>query len=115
MGEMQHSVEQNAVFDPPARHATGLIHGFDQSVYRHRAGRLSDRHFPGRQPADANQLRAETHSARERLIRTATIRDCRLSRTFQTDTYTGFSGGDIVPFIPGSRFSVFDKLNGGPA
>ena len=28
--------------------------------------------------------------------------------TFDTDTFTGFSGGDIAPFIPGSRFNVFN-------
>ena len=28
---------------------------------------------------------------------------------FDTDTYTGFSGGDVAPFIPGSRFRVFDN------
>ena len=28
---------------------------------------------------------------------------------FDTDTYTGFSGGDIAPFLPGSRFKVFDN------
>ena len=28
---------------------------------------------------------------------------------FDTDTYTGFSGGDVAPFIPGSRFKVFDN------
>ena len=27
---------------------------------------------------------------------------------FDTDTYTGFSGGDIAPFVPGSRFQIFD-------
>jgi hypothetical protein len=30
------------------------------------------------------------------------------SSLFDTDTHTGFSGGDVAPFIPGSRFSVFD-------
>jgi hypothetical protein len=29
--------------------------------------------------------------------------------TFDTDTYTGFSGGDVAPFIPGSRFQIFDE------
>ena len=29
--------------------------------------------------------------------------------TLDTDTYTGYSGGDVVPFIPGSRFKVFDN------
>ena len=28
---------------------------------------------------------------------------------FDTDTYTGFSGGDVMPFLPGSRFSIFDN------
>jgi hypothetical protein len=28
--------------------------------------------------------------------------------TFATDTALGFSGGDVAPFIPGSRFRVFD-------
>ena len=26
-----------------------------------------------------------------------------------TDTYTGFSGGDVAPWVPGSRFQVFDN------
>ena len=28
---------------------------------------------------------------------------------FATDTTIGFSGGDVAPFIPGSRFRVFDQ------
>jgi hypothetical protein len=28
---------------------------------------------------------------------------------FSTDTSLGFSGGDVAPFIPGSRFRVFDN------
>jgi hypothetical protein len=27
---------------------------------------------------------------------------------FATDTYLGFSGGDVAPLIPGSRFKIFD-------
>jgi hypothetical protein len=29
--------------------------------------------------------------------------------TFHTDTALGFSGGDIAPFVPGSRFRIFDN------
>ncbi len=29
--------------------------------------------------------------------------------TFATDTSLGFSGGDVAPMIPGSRFRVFDN------
>jgi hypothetical protein len=28
--------------------------------------------------------------------------------TIATDTNLGFSGGDVMPFLPGSRFRVFD-------
>jgi hypothetical protein len=28
---------------------------------------------------------------------------------FNTDTYTGFSGGDVAPWVPGSRFSIFNN------
>jgi hypothetical protein len=28
---------------------------------------------------------------------------------FDTDTYTGFSGGDVAPWFPGSRFSIFNN------
>jgi len=28
---------------------------------------------------------------------------------FQTDTSLGFSGGDVAPMIPGSRFRIFDN------
>ena len=28
--------------------------------------------------------------------------------TFATDTNLGFSGGDVMPFLPGSRFRIFD-------
>jgi len=27
---------------------------------------------------------------------------------FATDTYIGYSGGDVIPFVPGSRFRIFD-------
>jgi putative exosortase-associated protein (TIGR04073 family) len=28
---------------------------------------------------------------------------------FATDTESGFSGGDVLPMIPGSRFRIFDS------
>jgi len=28
---------------------------------------------------------------------------------FDTDTYVGYSGGDVAPFVPNSRFKVFDS------
>ena len=31
------------------------------------------------------------------------------SGLLDTDTHTGFSGGDVAPWIPGNRFTVFDN------
>jgi hypothetical protein len=28
---------------------------------------------------------------------------------FATDTAIGYSGGDVAPFIPGSRFRIFEN------
>jgi hypothetical protein len=27
---------------------------------------------------------------------------------YDTDTYSGYSGGDVAPIIPGSKFRIFD-------
>jgi putative exosortase-associated protein (TIGR04073 family) len=107
MGEIRRSVEQTAVFDSPeAGYTTGLIHGFDQSVYRTAMGAYQIVTFPAGDALSQSQFdkkyvpqgTAYPESYRPGLID---------STTFQTDTYFGFSGGDIAPFVPGSRFSVF--------
>src|SRR5271170_6776554 len=107
LGEMQRSVEQTSVFDSPnAGYTTGVIHGFDQSVYRTVAGAYQIVTFPaGNALSDSSfdqkyipKGTAYPDSYRPGLPDTS---------AFQTDTYFGFSGGDIAPFVPGSRFSVF--------
>ncbi len=111
LGEMSRSVEQTAVFDSPeAGYTTGVIHGFDQSVYRTVAGAYQIVTFPAGDTLSQSSFdqkyvpkgTAYPDSYRPGLIATS---------TFQTDTYIGFSGGDIAPFVPGSRFSVFPNAN----
>ena len=104
LGEMRASVEQSAVLD--SNYSTGLIHGFDQSVYRTVCGAYQVATFPaGDYLTDTSfekkyipQGTAYPDSYRPGLIDTT---------TFQTDTYFGFSGGDEFPYVPGSRFAVF--------
>ena len=107
MGEIQRSVEQTSVFDSPeAGYTTGFIHGFDQSVYRTVAGAYQIVTFPaGNTLSDSSfdQKYIPKGTAYPDSYRPGLSSDS----VFQTDTYFGFSGGDIAPFVPGSRFSVF--------
>jgi putative exosortase-associated protein (TIGR04073 family) len=107
MGEMQRGVEQTAIFDSPeAGYTTGFIHGFDQSVYRTVAGAYQIVTFPA-----GNVLTQSSFDQKYIPKGTAYPDSYRPglidSSAFQTDTFFGFSGGDIAPFVPGSRFAVF--------
>ena len=109
MGEIQRSVEQTAVFDSPeSGYTTGFIHGFDQSVYRTVAGAYQIVTFP------AGNALSDTSFEQKYIPKGTTYPDSYRpglfnGSTFQTDTYFGFSGGDVAPFVPGSRFSVFQN------
>jgi putative exosortase-associated protein (TIGR04073 family) len=105
LGEMQRAIEQQSVFEPQDGVAYGVIHGFDRSVARTGIGiyevvtfpfppyhPVFTKHFtPGPAYPDAFTPRRFSDSI------------------FNTSTYAGFNGGDIAPFVPGSRFSVFDN------
>ena len=106
LGEMQRSVEQYTIFDPQAGMATGIIHGFDQSVYRTVAGAYQIVTFP------AGNTLTDSSFEQKYMPKGAAYPDSYRPglpdmASFQTDTYFGFSGGDVAPFVPGSRFSVF--------
>ena len=88
--------------------ATGVIHGFDQSVYRTVAGAYQIVTFP------AGNLLTQTSFEQKYMPKGTPYPDSyhpglpALS-AFQTDNYTGFSGGSVAPFIPGNRFSIFEN------
>jgi len=105
-GDMRRSVEQNAVFTAPdVNYSYGVIHGFCQSVSRIGLGVYEVATFPipSYDPILTDYVPAAPQypdSYRPGIIS---------STTFDTDTYTGFSGGDVAPFIPGSRFKIFEN------
>jgi putative exosortase-associated protein (TIGR04073 family) len=107
LGEIQRSVEQTSVFDSPeAGYTTGFIHGFDQSVYRTVAGAYQIVTFP------AGNALSDSSFEQKYIPKGTPYPDSYRPGlpdfpVFQTDTYFGFSGGDIAPFVPGSKFSVF--------
>jgi len=106
MGEMRRSIEQTAVLDSPdAGYTTGAVRGFDRSLARTGLGVFEIVTFPlpPYGPMFTGYLKPEPvypESYKPGLISDS---------TFDTDTFTGFTGGDVAPFIPGSRFKIFDN------
>lgn len=106
MGELRRSVEQTAVLDSPdAGYTVGVIHGFDRSVARTGLGiyDILTFPFPPYRPLFTRYISPEPvypDSYKPGLI---------AGSTFNAHTYIGFSGGDVAPFVPGSRFKVFDS------
>ena len=107
MGEMRRTVEQTTVFESPG-------------IGCHRRLRSRLRPYPGsHRPRPVSKWRpsrcrlttrfSPNISSPNRCSRTATSPAVISDPLFDTDTYTGFSGGDIAPFIPGSRFTIFEN------
>jgi putative exosortase-associated protein (TIGR04073 family) len=105
-GEMRRSIEQNAVLDSPdVGYTYGGYSGFHKSLTRASVGIYEVLTFPlpPYHPVLTSYIPAKPQFPES--YRPGLISD----PLFDTDTYTGFSGGDIAPFIPGSRFKVFDN------
>ena len=104
-GEMRRSIEQEALFGEPGSGCFGVIHGFDRSLQRTGLGLYEVVTFP---VPSYNPVMTKSFSPSPALPESYKP-GLIASPMFDTDTYTGFSGGDIAPFIPGSRFKVFDN------
>jgi len=105
-GEMRRTQEQTALFDSPdTAYTTGAIRGFNRSMARTGIGlyEIVTAPFPPYDPVCTSYLSPDPvypDSYKPKLIEDS---------TYATDTSVGFSGGDIVPMIPGSRFRIFDN------
>ena len=110
-GELRRSVEQDAVFAKPGYGHYGLIHGFDRSLQRTALGIFEVVTFPfPSNPATPYYGPILTDSFSPDPAYPASYEPgLPADPLFSTDTYTGFSGGDVAPFIIGSRFQVFDN------
>ena len=107
MGELRRSIEQNAVLPMPGYGYYGFIHGVDRSLQRTGIGLLEVVTFPVPMP---NYKPMFSKSFTPDPAFPESYSPGLLSDAlFDTDTYTGFSGGDVAPMVPGSRFSIFDN------
>jgi putative exosortase-associated protein (TIGR04073 family) len=105
LGEMRRSIEQTALFEQPGGHyASGFIHGLNKTLARTGVGiyEVVTAPFPPYDPVFTDYL---TVNPRYPDNYAPDIIDDSM---FATDVNMGFSGGDIAPFIPGSRFKIFN-------
>jgi putative exosortase-associated protein (TIGR04073 family) len=106
LGEMSRSIEEAALFDGPGQaHTTGLVRGFNRTLARTGLGLYEVVTFPipSYRPIWTSYLSpnpAFPDSYKPGLP---------ASPMLATDADLGFSGGDILPWMPGCRFRVFDN------
>ena len=105
LGEIRRSVEQTALFDQPGAHySLGFIRGFTKSVARTGVGvyEVVTFPFPPYEPVFTDYLSPNP------VYPDNYHPDLIDGSLFATDVNMGFSGGDVAPYIPGSRFKIFD-------
>jgi putative exosortase-associated protein (TIGR04073 family) len=105
MGELRRSMEQTALFaGPDAGYGTGFIRGINRTLARTGIGvyEMVTAPFPPYDPVATDYLTPSPvypDSYQPTMVEDS---------TFATDTNLGFSGGDVNPLMPGSRFRIFD-------
>ena len=105
LGEIRRSVEQTTLFEQPTGHYTaGFVKGFNRSLVRTTLGiyEVATAPLPPYDPLLTDYLNKDV------VYPDAYAPGILADSLFATDTNLGFSGGDVAPFIPGSRFRIFD-------
>ena len=125
-GEMRRSIEQTALWDGAnVGYTTGFVRGLSRSLARTAIGAYEIVTFPipSYDPllTSTNRLYPDFTIKNasypwggmvlpEKPVYPASYKPNIVSdSTFATDTSIGFSGGDIAPMIPGSRFHIFNN------
>jgi putative exosortase-associated protein (TIGR04073 family) len=105
LGELHRSMEQTALFDSSDEaYTTGFIRGINRTLARTGIGlyEIVTAPLPPYEPVFTNYLKPNP-------VYPASYTPSFISDTvFSPDAAIGFAGGDIVPFVPGSRFRIFD-------
>lgn len=103
-GEMRRSMEQAGVWHgPQAARGGGIVSGFNRSMVRFGTGVYEIITFPI--PSyDPVLTSYQTPAANYPDSYKPGLPSDPL---YDTDTALGFSGGDIAPIVPGSRFTIF--------
>jgi putative exosortase-associated protein (TIGR04073 family) len=103
MGEMRRSVEQSTLWEgPDVGSSKGVVRGFNRSIARTFVGLYEVVTFP---LPDYDPLYKPVNPVYPDSYKPGRFAD----QLFATDSSLGFSGGDVAPMIPGSRFKIFDE------
>jgi hypothetical protein len=105
-GDLRRSMEQNAVFSPVPNaggYTAGLAEGFPRSLGRIGIGAFQVVTCPI--PWDPGFT---TYVSQRPVYPDSYTPGLVMDALYSTDVNLGFSGGDVAPAIPGSRFRVFD-------
>jgi len=125
-GELRRSVEQTAIWEgPEVAYTTGFIRGLNRTVTRTVIGAYEIVTAPlppyGPLMTSTNRLYPDFSIRNsgypwggmvlpEDPVWPDNYRPTLMSDSlFSTDTSLGFSGGDVAPMVPGSRFHIFDN------
>ncbi len=106
LGEMRRTMEQTAVTDgPDAAYTTGFVRGFNRTMARTGIGiyEVVTCPLPPYHPIATDYL------APGPVYPDSYVPSVMEDSTFASDANLGFSGGDVAPFVPGSRFRIFDS------
>ena len=103
MGDMRRSVEQAGVWGGPHARAGGLISGFNKSMARIGIGIYEVVTFPipSYEPLATNYISVDP------VYPDSYKPGLPADPLYETDTSLGYSGGDVAPIVPGSRFAIF--------
>jgi putative exosortase-associated protein (TIGR04073 family) len=115
MGEMRRSVEQTSLWDgAEAGYTTGFIRGLNRSVGRTLMGAFEVATFPipSYDPILVRPPFYDAYKKPEAIVKPQYPDSYKpgllADPLFSPDTALGFHGGDVLPFIPGSRYRIFD-------
>ena len=106
LAEWQRSVEQSALYDAPQNNGpTAMVKGFTRTMARTGLGVYEIITFPipSYDPIWTDYLAPNPQypDSYQPGLPDGPV--------FRTDSSLGFSGGEVAPMIPGSRFRVFDN------
>ncbi len=104
-GEFRRTTEQTALFQgPDAGYSVGFVRGFNRTLARTGIGiyEIVTAPFPPYDPVCTDQF------APGPVYPDNYTPGVVADSLYATDSYVGFSGGDVAPFAPGSRFRIFD-------
>ncbi len=104
-GEFRRTMEQTALFDSPdTAYTTGFVRGINRTLARTGIGvyEMITAPFPPYDPVFTD------HFAPAPVYPDNYQPNLMADSMFDTDTFIGFSGGDVLPIVPGSRFKIFE-------